>query len=70
MVIREAHDQWHGSQDLALIEQPKQPHEPEKDVEGSNEPNEPEQWEQFCQRQLPPRTALAVLRATCVIAAN
>ncbi|KAH7388258.1 hypothetical protein KP509_16G066500 [Ceratopteris richardii] len=27
---------------------------------------EPEQWEQFCQRQLPPRTALAVLRATCM----
>ena len=73
MVIREAHDQHQCLQDLTVVEQPKQPsHELKepKEIEENNESNQPEQWEQFCQRQLPPGTALAVLRATCVIAAN
>lgn len=63
MEIREAHQQQYQS--------PCSPSSSSSSSTSSSdlmylEQEQPEQWEQFCQRQLPPRTALAVLRATCV----
>ncbi|KAH7283113.1 hypothetical protein KP509_35G061200 [Ceratopteris richardii] len=60
MEIREAHQQQHQI--------PGSPSSSSTSSSSSDamylEP-ESEQWEQFCRRQLPPRTALAVLRASC-----
>lgn len=58
MEIREAYQQQHQS-----------PYPPPSSSSSDLpylEHEQQEQWEQFCQRQLPPRSALAVLRATCV----